>query len=628
MNGRIQWQRAGLVLFDAVAVALALYAGYMLRFEFAVPAADAAQYLLVVPAFVAVRLVLFAVFNLYRGILRYASTTELQAIFFSTAAGSLLLAAANALVIPLIPAVEGAPSHLGHLQRVPWSVVCIESLLTLLLVGAIRFSRRIVVSAIFTPQGGEDETRRVLIIGAGDAGEAVARQMRQAVPRVFVPVAFADDDPRKLGRRIHGIPVAGRTDSLAALIARFRADEVLIAIPGIRPARLREIVAQCEHAKVGFKILPSVQDVFAGRVSVSQIRPVEIEDLLGRDEVQLDLPPERNYVAGKTVLITGAGGSIGSELCRQILRLGPARLVLMGKGENSIYELIAELTPQRGGTALEAVIGDVRDRGKVEAVFAAWRPQLVFHAAAHKHVPLMEAHPDEAVKNNIIGTRIVAEAADASGAEKFILISSDKAVRPTNVMGATKRVAEMIIFCLAERSRTQFAAVRFGNVLGSRGSVIPLFKRQIARGGPVTVTHPDVTRFFMTIPEAVSLVIMAGANPEQRRLYLLDMGQPVRILDLAHNLIRLSGLEPDRDIRIEITGLRPGEKLTEELLTAAEGVRATDVGKLFITEPEAVDCVRLEHAVAELSALAAACDADGIRRVLHALVPDFTNQGC
>ncbi|MEI7632944.1 MAG: nucleoside-diphosphate sugar epimerase/dehydratase [bacterium] len=623
MSVKIPWQRAGLFLLDAVLVALSLFAAYLLRFpDFVIPASYELQYVLVVPVFVAVRLVLFWRFNLYRGILRYASTTELVAIFVSVTLGSVLLSAANVFLVRFLPAPRVFSGE-AHFPRVPLQILIIEYFITIMLVGGGRFSRRLLLAAFARSDGGEP-LKRILIVGAGDAGEAVARSMRQALTRAYEPVAFVDDDPQKLNLRIHGIPVAGAVSDIVRVIGECGADEVLVAIPRVAPAKLREIVQLCEHARVGLNILPSVEDVFTGRVSVSQMRRVEIEDLLGREEVCFDLAPERNYIKGQTILITGAGGSIGSELCRQLMRFDPKRLVLMGKGENSIYEIATELNPRGDGGLLCPVIGDIRDSAKVSAVMAQFSPAIVFHAAAHKHVPLMEMHPDEAVKNNIIGTLNVARASEAAGVTKFILISSDKAVRPTNVMGATKRVAEMIIFCMARASRTQFVAVRFGNVLGSRGSVIPMFKRQIARGGPVTVTHPDVTRFFMTIPEAVSLVIQAGSRPEQRRLYLLDMGQPVRIIDLAHNLIRLSGFEPGKDIKIEITGLRPGEKLIEELLTSGENVTATEMGKIFSAEPDNVDCEALWRDVEVLRAMAESADAEAIRRTLRKLAPDYS----
>jgi FlaA1/EpsC-like NDP-sugar epimerase len=622
MSPKVKWQRVGLVLLDAILVVLSLYAAYLLRFNFEVPTPYYRQYLLVVAFFVLVRLGCFWGFNLYRGILRYASTSEMLAIFFSTTLGTAILSALNLLVIPFVPAVWGVYEHAGHMQRVALAILIIEYVVTFLLVGGGRFSRRLMLSGYFR-RADTGDLRRVLIVGAGDAGEAVARQMKHSPVRAYLPVAFIDDDPNKQHRWLHGIPVAGKTGDIPAVLSKYDAQEVLIAIPGIKPGKLREIVDLCEHAHVGFKIIPSIKDVFQGRVSINAMRPVEIEDLLGREEVRLELGEERNYLKGETVLVTGAGGSIGSELVRQVLRFEPKRIVLLGHGENSIYEIAAELNPKVSPGKLCLAIADVRDEAKIRAVVEEYRPTIFFHAAAHKHVPLMELHPDEAIKNNVRGTLNVARAAEAIHAKKFIMISSDKAVRPTNVMGATKRVAEMMVFCMAKTSRTQFVAVRFGNVLGSRGSVIPLFKKQIAQGGPVTVTHAEVTRFFMTIPEAVSLVIQAGSAREQRRLFLLDMGEPVRIIDLARNLVRLSGFEPDKDIEIRVTGLRPGEKLKEELLTAGENVKATDMGKIFMTEPDEVDCAMLFEHVAELERLAAAADAQGVRRKLRQLVPDY-----
>lgn len=622
MSPKVKWQRVGLILLDAILVILALYAAFMLRFNFEVSTPYYHQYLLVVPFFVLVRLACFWGFNLYRGILRYASTSELTAIFFSTTLGTAILSAANVLVIPFVPAVWGTYEHAGHMQRVGLAILIIEYVMTMLLVGAGHFSRRLMLSGLFR-RADTGDLRRVVIMGAGDTGEAVARQMIHSPVRAYQPVAFVDDDPNKQLHSIHGIPVAGTSGDIPEVISKYDAQEVLIAIPGIGPKKLRQIVDICEHARVGFKIIPSIKDVFQGRVSINHIRPVEIEDLLGREEVRLELSEERNYIKGETVIVTGAGGSIGSELVRQVLRFDPKKIVLLGRGENSIYELAAELNSKVASGKLCLVIADVRDEAKLHAVVEQYRPTIFFHAAAHKHVPLMELHPDEAIKNNVRGTWNVAKAAESVGAKKFIMISSDKAVRPTNVMGASKRVAEMIVFCMAKTSRTQFVAVRFGNVLGSRGSVIPLFKRQIAQGGPVTVTHSQITRFFMTIPEAVSLVIQAGSAREQRRLFLLDMGEPVRIVDLARNLIRLSGLEPDKDIEIRVTGLRPGEKLTEELLTAGENVKATDMGKIFMTEPDDVDCNVLWEDVAELERLAEKADAEGIRQKLKHLVPDY-----
>lgn len=632
MSPTVKWRRIGLALSDALLVSMSLWIAYLIRRDFQPFRQDRNQYVVVVGVFIVVRLCLFAAFNLYRGILRYAGLGEMLATIAATVLGSAVLTLLN-FVYTLLPPVPwlwtiDLANGAQRLERVPLSVLAIECLLTIMVIAASRFSRRIIVTQLLYPT---DETgtttKRLLVVGAGNAGEAIVRQMISSGVRRWKPVAFVDDDVDKQNFRIHGLPVAGTIADMAAVIHRTRAEEVLIALPNVPPSRLREIVALCENAKVQFRILPSVQDVMTGRVSIKEIRPVEIEDLLGRDPVTLELPDERNYVRDQVVMITGAGGSIGSELCRQLLQFHPQRILLFGHGENSIYDISQELSgpasDARSRDVVIPIIGDIRDYRKLCAVVEEFKPTIFFHAAAHKHVPLMELHPDEAIKNNVTGTRNVARAADQGGAKRFILISSDKAVRPTNVMGASKRIAEMIVFSMARKSRTQFVAVRFGNVLGSRGSVVPLFRRQIANGGPVTLTHPEVVRFFMTIPEAVSLVIQAGSLDEQRRLYLLDMGQPVRIVDLARNLIRLCGYEPDKEIPIVFTGLRPGEKLKEELLTAGENVKATDMGKIFTTEPEVVDDGVMEAAIAELERLADAHDADAIRAKLRDLVPDY-----
>lgn len=610
-----------MIALDALLVVVSLYSAFALRFNFEIPHLYFNQFLVTAPLLVFLRCALFSFFDVYRVIPRYASTTDFMAIFKATTLGTLIVALINGIVIPFIPAVNWLYAHEGHVQRIAWPIVIIEWALTLILIGGTRFVQRTWHLRFFDKKPAQD-VRRVLIVGAGDIGEMVARQMR--VSATYQAVGFLDDDEEKIGRLIHGLPVFGKLNDIGRIVREYEIDEVLVAIPRIEPARLQELVSQCEHTPVNFKILPTVQDVLEGKVELRQIRPVEIEDLLGRDEIDLELPPDKNYIKDETVLVTGAGGSIGSELCRQILELKPRQLVLVGHGENSLYEISQELLRRYKDANIATVVGDIRDKEKMEYVFSHFRPTVIFHAAAHKHVPLMEYDADEAVKNNIMGTFNVAFLADQYGAKRFILISSDKAVRPTNVMGASKRVAEMVVFCIAQHSKTLYAAVRFGNVLGSRGSVIPLFKRQIAEGGPITLTHPDVTRYFMTIPEAVSLVIKAGSMEEQGRLYVLDMGKPVKIAELARRLIQLSGFDPDRgDIKIVYTGLRPGEKLTEELLTAGENIKRTEIGKVFVAEPEQIDCKRLWEMVEKLDALARRNDVQGIRELLRAIVPDY-----
>ncbi len=638
MSKVVKWRRIVLAAIDALIVAAALWGGYLLRFA-EVYNFNINQYMLVVPFFIIVRLLMFWAFRLYRGVLRYAGMGEMLAIASAVIGGTIVLVLLN-LGYQRLPLAEWFPGYSKYFLidysrtppgpfRVPMGVIVGESFLTLMAVAIVRFSRRIVIyqALMVAEETGAQRPRRLVIVGAADLAEAALRQIQASPTRAWKPVAMVDDEPEKIGLHIHSVKVEGTVSDLSRVIRRHEAEDVLVAMRNISPEKLREIVSACSDANVRFQILPSVQDVMSGRVSLNEIRPVEIEDLLGRDPVKLSLTDEQNYVRGKTVMITGAGGSIGSELCRQLLQLDPTRILMYGHGENSIYEISQELSRQGYQDRVVPVIGDIRDEAKLRTVAEKFKPQIFFHAAAHKHVPLMERHPEEAVKNNVTGTRNVARIADESGAERFILISSDKAVRSTNVMGATKRLAEMIVFCLAQESKTLFTAVRFGNVLGSRGSVVPLFRKQIADGGPVTITSPDVTRYFMTIPEAVSLVIQAGSMNQQRRLFLLDMGKPVRIVDLARNLIRLSGFEPDRDIEIVYTGLRPGEKLKEELLTAGENVKSTGIGKIFMTEPETCEAETLMRELDVLESLAIENQVEELRVKLRTLVPDYTPEG-
>jgi FlaA1/EpsC-like NDP-sugar epimerase len=613
--------RIVLVLIDALLVAVAFGVAYQLRFDFHVLPEYKPQFLHLVGFVVVLRLVVFGLFHLYRGILRYASIHELRAIIFSVSIGTIILILCN-LLIEHVPRLGPLPLHdTGmHVLRIPWGVLVMEWGLSLILIGGGRLSRRMLLTA---RQRVPSDARRVLVLGAGDEGEAVVRDMLHNPQRGSRPVVFSDDDQRKIGRRIHNLQVVGDTSRLRDAIERYQIDTVVIALPDISPKKIREIVAECKKTPVSFKIVPSMHALIEGRVSVSEIRPVEIEDLLGREPVRLELPPDKNYLRGERIMVTGAGGSIGSELCRQIVLYHPRKLLLFGKGENSIHEIATELGYHFEDDRIAVEIGDIRDGDKLEHVFSSFRPAIVFHAAAHKHVPLMEINPDEAVRNNITGTYKLARMADKYQVAKFIFTSTDKAVRPTSIMGATKRVGEMVIYGMDQHSSTHFMAVRFGNVLGSRGSVIPLFKQQIQRGGPVTVTHSEAFRYFMTIPEAVSLVIHSGAIGKKGQLFLLDMGTPVRIADLAANLITLSGYEPGVDIDIVYTGLRPGDKLSEELLTKGEGVHSTEMGKIFVVEAEKVDWDSLQRQIALLEELAAKNDRTKIVEVLKQLVPDF-----
>ncbi|WP_342455756.1 polysaccharide biosynthesis protein [Caloramator sp. Dgby_cultured_2] len=440
----------------------------------------------------------------------------------------------------------------------------------------------------------------MLIFGAGDAGAIVAKEMKKHPELGYIPVAFVDDDKSKKGKYIQGIPIVGDRNDLEDIVEEMAIDEILIAIPSADKEERAEIIRLCSQTGCKLKTLPGIYELIGGKVTISQIRDVEIEDLLGREPVELNIDEIADYLKDKVVLVTGGGGSIGSELCRQIARFNPKKLLILDIYENGAYNLSMELKSQYKDLDQEVIIASIRERERLREIFKKYRPNVVFHAAAHKHVPLMEANPKEAIKNNILGTLNVVKCADEFGVEKFVLISTDKAVNPTNIMGATKRFAEMIIQAYDKVSKTEYVAVRFGNVLGSSGSVIPLFKEQIKKGGPVTVTHPEINRYFMTIPEAAQLVIQAGAMAEGGEIFVLDMGKPVKIVDLARQLIRLSGFEPDKDIKIEFTGLRPGEKLYEELLMNEEGLKKTKHKKIFIGKPGEFDVDKINSMIESL----------------------------
>jgi len=440
-----------------------------------------------------------------------------------------------------------------------------------------------------------------MIVGAGQAGSMVIKELKDHQDLNLIPAVVVDDDAKKHNSYIHGVPVKGGRDKLIELVKEYAVDEIIIAVPSAPRSDISDILRICKETKCKLKKLPGVYEIINEDVSIKSIRDVNIEDLLGRDEVNLNIKEISSYIKNETVLVTGGGGSIGSELCRQIARFHPKKLIILDIYENNAYDLQQELMRSfKNKLNMEVIIASVRDKKRLEQIFDSYRPGVVFHAAAHKHVPLMEVNPTEAVKNNIIGTLNTVQCADRYKVKRFVMISTDKAVNPTNVMGATKRAAEMIVQSMNKNSQTEFVAVRFGNVLGSNGSVIPLFKKQIEAGGPVTVTHPEITRYFMTIPEAAKLVIQAGAMAKGGEIFILDMGQSVKILDLAKDLIKLSGFEPDVDIKIEFTGLRPGEKLYEELLLTEEGVESTRHESIFIGRPLEVDYDELLGKIKEL----------------------------
>ena len=507
---------------------------------------------------------LFAsIFQLYNKAWEYASIGEILSIVKAVSFSIIGTAIFQAMMdIPIF----------GRALFTTWT-------LHVILIGGSRFAWRMYRDRFMKKK---TDMEQVLIIGAGQGGTLVARQLLNNPELGLRPTAFIDDDFRKYKLQILDIPVVGTSKGIVGAVEKYKIDRIVIAIPSLSRKEIQRIFDECSKTKVKTQIMPNIEDVMLGNVPVSQFRDVEVEDLLGREPIKLDIEGISEYVSGKTVLVTGAGGSIGSEICRQICKFSPAKIVLVGHGENSIYSIDMELRNLlRDSIEIVPVIADIQDRERIFEVMEQHKPDVVYHAAAHKHVPMMEYNPREAVKNNVFGTKNVAEAADTFGVKAFVMVSTDKAVNPTNVMGSTKRIAEMVVQDLAERSATKFVAVRFGNVLGSRGSVIPLFKKQIQAGGPVTVTHPDMTRYFMTIPEASRLVIQAGSLARGGEIFVLDMGEPVKIVDLAKNLITLSGYTVD-EIGIQFSGLRPGEKMFEELLNEKEIHPEPIFPKIFI----------------------------------------------
>jgi FlaA1/EpsC-like NDP-sugar epimerase len=582
------WQ----LVADGCLIALAWYLAFELRFDQGVPRYYDTLFRKTILIVVAIKLVVFVLFRFYDRWWRYVSIRDMWSAVRGVTAASLV---ASLTVYFFSPVAQ---------VRLPRSVAIMD---WLLLLGLICGSRLLARSVIERPGTGlVARGKEVLIAGAGDAGQLVIREMQRNRQLGYTPIGLIDDDPRKKNLRIHGIRVLGTTDELAHILRDNRPDEVLIAIPSASGEARQRIVTVTRENNVPVKTLPGLYELISGESDLAtQIRPVQVEDVLGREPVEVDLETSAAYLKGKTVLVTGAGGSIGSELCRQIARVGPQRLILVDQGETALFEIERELVDERGFSACVPVLADCQSRTKMHQVFDRYRPTVVFHAAAYKHVPLMEANPLESVRNNALGTRILAETAVEFGAERFVLVSTDKAVNPKTVMGQSKALCEWIVEAYGAREdiATRFVAVRFGNVLGSSGSVIPIFRRQIANGGPVTVTHPEMTRYFMTIPEASSLVIQAGAIGGRGDVFVLDMGEPVRIFDLAKQMVRLSGKEPDRDIVVQIVGTRPGEKLHEELWGEGETAVSTSHPKIMRVSGPIVDAVWLQDELAELERL-------------------------
>ncbi len=569
--------------------------------------------------------IIYSRFGLYQRVWAYASMEEMKLIIKAVSVASIL-----------VTAVIFALFELHVFARLARSLLAIDWLLSLAAVGGLRFGLRLLAEnkkAIEQVSG--STLRRALILGAGDAGALVVRELQKNPQLGLTPVAYLDDDGEKQGQRLHGVPVVGKLEDLAEQAKLLHADEIIMAIPSAPGSVLRKATELSRAAGLTFRTMPGIYELIGGKVSVSRLREVDITDLLRRQPTQIDRQRVGSSLRGKRVLVTGAGGSIASELCRQIAPWEPAQLTLLGHGENSIFEILIELHSDFPKLDIDPVIADIREAKRIEQILKVAKPDVIFHAAAHKHVPLMEANVPEAVTNNILGTHNVVTAAGSLDVKRLVMISTDKAVHPSSVMGATKRIAEWIVLDAAEGSHKAYSVVRFGNVLGSRGSVVPLFKQQIALGGPITVTHPEMERYFMTIPEAVHLVLQASTYDGKGNVYMLDMGEPVRIVDLAKDLVRLSGLEPGEDIQIEFSGLRPGEKLSEQLWEAgAEYMKTEHPDIRRVIEPERLSGKKLQQEVQKLVSMAEKGNSKGILKELvkilpgselgAALPPDFT----
>ena len=599
----IRNRKYALIGIDVLIIVGSIWLSYIFRFNGSIPEGFTTQIYIYSIMSVVTGILFMYTSKLYHRVWQYASVGEIISIFRAVTIACVLAFVVTSLILP---------------GRVPLSIFFRTYETILIGIGGSRFLWRIYRDTYYKKK---NEQSVALIIGAGDCGVMVAKELTYNPSSTMYPVAFVDDNPTKHNQHINGIPVVGDRNMIMATVADKNIEEIIIAIPSASKHEITEIIDICKLTRTKLKIIPTLNDLIQGKVTLNAIRDVEVEDLLGRNPVELQLDGIADYIHEKVILVTGAGGSIGSELCRQIAPFLPEKLILLGHGENSIYQINKELTLTFPGLNQVTIIADIQDRKRIERVFEQYRPHVVFHAAAHKHVPLMELNPGEAVKNNVFGTKNVAECADLYNSERFVLISSDKAVNPTSIMGATKRIAEMFIQCLDKQSQTNFSAVRFGNVLGSNGSVIPLFKEQIARGGPVTVTDADMIRYFMTIPEASRLVMQSGAFARGGEIFILDMGKPVRIADLATDLIRLSGYEPNVDIHIEYTGIRDGEKLFEELLTSEEGLTSTKHNSIFVGRPIETNRTELEYEMKKLEKVLG--EDQSIRELLRHIVPTY-----
>ena len=613
MGNDKQWIVRALMLafVDICCVAGAFFFALMIRFDFVysrIPMAYLDNYLLVIPPYIAIALITFYICRLYHSIWRFASISEFLRIIIS--------------YLVLIPV---ACLFQWKLEiKMPYAFWIIGLMISFALTTASRFAYRLIRTGqkMFEQKSNSYAEERVMVIGAGNAGQLLIRELIMSSHLSAKACCIIDDNPAKKGRFLDGIPIVGNRHDIPEMVVKYNINKIIYAVPTTAGKDRKEILNICKDTGCQVQVIPGIYQMVDGKVSVSNLRPVSIEDLLGRDEVVVDNDQIHSFLEGKVIMVTGGGGSIGSELCRQIARENPKKLLIFDIYENNAYEIQQELRRKYPNVHFETLIGSVRNTNRLESIFKEYKPDVIYHAAAHKHVPLMEESPNEAIKNNVFGTYKLSKAAAEFGVKKFVLISTDKAVNPTNIMGASKRLCEMIIQMMNRNTDTDFVAVRFGNVLGSNGSVIPLFKKQIEEGGPVTVTDPRIIRYFMTIPEAVALVLQAGLYAKGGEIFVLDMGDPVKIVDMARNLIRLSGYEPDVDIKIKYTGLRPGEKLYEEMLMSEEGLKETPNKLIHIGQPIEMDD---ELFAKQLSELEKACKAErsDIKQIVADIVKTY-----
>ena len=615
-----------ILCIDMFLLASAFYLAHLVRFEFNIPASYLKLFLNIIPVVLVIKVACFYFFDLYRGMWRYTSLADLLNIIKASSISTLLI-----LCFILLK------YRFTGFSR---SIFIIDWCFSIILIAGFRMSVRIYFvhfsdkkSLITTVQKFWElltkksaNSKNLLIIGAGNCGEKIYRELRDNATFRYNILGYLDDDPNKKGKKIHGIPVLSRIADINIAVKKFHVNELIIAIPSANAQQMRQIVTYCKQTGVSFKTVPGIGELINGRVTINTIRPVAYRDLLGREIINLDEKKIGLYLKGKNVMITGAGGSIGSELCRQICRFHPKQLILYERAESALYEIDLEIRRNYREVDVRCLLADIRDRKQLTKAFESSKPQVVFHAAAYKHVPMLETQPWKAVINNIKGSRNMIDFAHQHNVERFVFVSTDKAVRPTNVMGASKRVAEILVqsqgACI--QSNTRFITVRFGNVVGSVGSVVPLFKKQIEKGGPVTVTHPEVTRYFMTIPEACQLICQAGAMGHGSEIFILDMGTSIKIEDMARDLIRLSGFEPDVDIKIEYIGLRPGEKLHEELIIEGEGIIPTEHEKIMVLRGSTCNLASMNGKIDELIKLAEEQDGESIKKKLKMIVPEYT----